>query len=215
MNKKFIAVLSSAIMALSFSSLKAQDINFGFSLMAGQTDVSGSEKENGSASDKNSASREESFYGGSLFVEFVADNGYAIGLDYIPLDIEVGSGKRTDTSTGASATSEADTGTRSASASLEDLMTLYANVPFGNDYYGLVGYHMVTVTTDESLPSSSYGSDDITGYQVGLGKRGDGFKIEVFYSDFDDISLTATGGKGSHKIDADADAMGVKLSFHY
>ena len=32
------------------------------------------------------------------------------------------------------------------------------------------------------------------------------------YSDFDDISLTATGGKGSHKIEADADAMGFKFS---
>ena len=55
----------------------------------------------------------------------------------------------------------------------------------------------------------------MNGYQIGLGKRGDNYKFEVFYSDFEDISLTASGGKGSHKIEADADVLGMKLSFHY
>ena len=111
---------------------------------------------------------------------------------------------------------ENDTGNRKASASLEDLITLYTNIPLGtNGYYALGGYHMVDVTTSETLPNSSYGNDDISGYQIGLGKKGDNFKIEAFYSDFEDIKLTSTGGSASHTIEADADAMGLKLSFFY
>ena len=81
--------------------------------------------------------------------------------------------------------------------------------------YALAGYHMVNVGTTEGLPNSSYGDADINGYQVGIGRRGDNYKAEFFYSELDDISLTATGGKGAHKIEADADAMGFRLSILY
>ena len=212
MKNKFLALIASSMLILSFSSLKA-DMSVGLSFMAGQADTSGHELENGAAADKNSTSVKEYFYGASVFVEAVGDNGFALGLDYVPVDMDIGDGKRTDTSTGADATSEADTGTRSASASLEDLITIYANIPLGDQgVYALAGYHMVTVTTSEGLPNSSYGNDDITGYQIGIGRRADNYKLEFFYSDFDDVSLTATGGKGSHKIEADADAMGFKAS---
>ena len=212
MNKKFVTLIASLMFIFSISSLKAADYNFGLSLMTGQLDTSGHELENGAAADKNSKSFKEVFLGGSVFVEAVTDGGYAFGIDYVPLDIDVGDGKRTD-SDGGHSSGEADTGNRSASASLEDLITVYANVPLGsNGLYGLVGYHAVDVTTSETLPSSSYGNADLNGYQIGLGKRGDNFKFEVFYSDFEDISLTATGGKGSHKVEADADALGMKLS---
>mgnify|MGYP001261894445 CR=1 FL=1 len=107
-------------------------------------------------------------------------------------------------------------GDRSASASLEDLITVYANIPLGgNGIYALAGYHTVDVTTTETLPNSSYGDVDLNGYQVGLGKKGDNYKFEFFYSDFEDISLTATGGSASHTIAADADAMGLKFSIFY
>ena len=71
------------------------------------------------------------------------------------------------------------------------------------------------MTTSETLPNSSYGDADLNGYQVGLGKKGDNFKIEAFYSDFEDIKLTSTGGSAAHVIEADADAFGLKLSFFY
>ena len=74
---------------------------------------------------------------------------------------------------------------------------------------------MVEVTTSETLPNASYGNDDITGYQLAVGKDYGNFKGEIFYSDFEDVSLTASGGSGSHKIEADADALGVKISFSF
>jgi len=212
MKNKFLALIASSMLILSFSSLKA-DVNVGLSFMAGQADTSGHELENGATTDKNTKSVTEYFYGASVFVEAIGDNGFALGVDYVPVDMDLGSGKRTDTSTGADATSEADTGTRTAKAQLEDLVTIYANIPLGDQgVYALAGYHMVDVTTSEGLPNSSYGDAGIEGYQIGIGRRGDNFKLEFFYSDFEDVSLTATGGKGSHKIEADADAIGFKAS---
>ena len=216
MKNKILTGLTSLMLMFSISTLKA-DVNIGASVMLGQLDTSGTETENGTGTDKNSKSFEETFLGGSVFLELVTDNGFAVGIDYVPVDVDIGDGKRTDTNSGdEGGDAEADTGTRTASASLEDLITIYANIPLGgNGVYALAGYHTVDVTTSESLPSSSYGDVDINGYQVGLGKKGDNYKFEFFYSDFEDISLTASGGKASHKIDADADAMGLKLSFFY
>ena len=214
MNNKILTSLASLMLMFSISTLKAE-VNVGASVMLGQLDTSGSETEitdlNG-VTDTNSKSFKEVFVGGSVFLEFVADNGYAFGIDYVPVDVDIGDGKRTDTA----AVAENDSGTRTASASLEDLITVYANIPLGgNGIYALAGYHTVDVTTSETLPSSSYGNVDINGYQVGLGRKGDNFKLELFYSDFEDIKLTASGGSASHTIAADADAMGLKFSIFY
>ena len=214
MKNKILTGLASLMLMFSISTLKA-DVNVGASVMVGKLDTSGSETEItdlGGANDKNSKTLKENFLGASVFLELVADNGFALGIDYVPVDVDIGDGKRTDTA----AVAENDSGTRTASASLEDLITVYANIPLGgNGVYALAGYHTVDVTTSETLPSSSYGNVDLNGYQIGIGRKGDNSKIEFFYSDFEDISLTATGGKAAHKIDADADAMGIKLSFFY
>ena len=150
--------------------------------------------------------------GGSIFAEFSADNGFTFGIDYVPLDVELGDGQRTDTSTGTGSVG----GTRKASADLTDLITYYINVPFGaNGWYGSLGYHTVEVTTAETLPNASYGDASIDGFQYGLGYKSGQLRYELFYSDFDDVSLTATGGKGSHKVEADADALGLKVGFAF
>ena len=217
MKNKILTGLASLMLMFSISTLKA-DVNVGASFMVGELDTSGSETEItdlGGATDKNTKSFSEIFLGASVFLEFEADNGLALGIDYVPVDVDIGDGKRTDVTTDSNESSS-DSGDYSASASLEDLITIYANIPLGgNGFYALAGYHTVDVTTSETLPSSSYGNVDINGYQVGLGRKGDNFKLELFYSDFDDIKLTASGGSASHTIAADADAMGLKLSFFY
>ena len=217
MKNKILTGLASLMLMFSISTLKA-DVNVGASFMVGELDTSGSETEItdlGGATDKNTKSFSEIFLGASVFLEFEADNGLALGIDYVPVDVDIGDGKRTDVTTDSNESSS-DSGDYSASASLEDLITIYANIPLGgNGFYALAGYHTVDVTTSETLPSSSYGNVDINGYQVGLGRKGDNFKLELFYSDFYDIKLTASGGSASHTIAADADAMGLKLSFFY
>ena len=219
MKNKFITILASLMLMLTFTSLKA-DMNIGLSVMVGNLDTSGSENEKvdlSGTADVNNKSFTETFYGASVFFEGVADNGLTLGIDYVPVDFDIGDGKRTDSAVATAAGgAENDTGDRSASATLEDLITIYTNVPLGgNGYYGLIGYHMVDVTTSETLPNSAYGNVDLNGYQIGFGKKGDNYKLEAFYSDFDDISITSTGGSAAHTIEADADAMGLKLSFFY
>ena len=95
MKNNIIAFISSLFLIFSITSLKAE-MNYGFSLMAGQANTSGHELENGAATDKNSADIEETF-GGSIFVEFEGANGVALGLDYVPLEVEIGDGFEKDT----------------------------------------------------------------------------------------------------------------------
>ena len=156
------------------------------------------------------------FYGADLFVEVVGDNGGTIGLSYVPLDFEIGSGSRTDTAVATAAGgAENDTGTRTASADVSDLITLYANVPMGsNGWYALLGGHLATIKTSESLPNSSYGDEDVYGYQVGFGTRSGNRKIELSYSDFEDISIDATGG-GTNSVSADADSLQLRISYGF
>ena len=110
---------------------------------------------------------------------------------------------------------ENDTGTRTASADVSDLITLYTNVPMGTDgWYALLGGHMATVTTSETLPNSSYGNEDIFGYQIGFGKRTDNRKLELAFSDFEDIDISASGGN-SNTVSASADALQLRLSIGF
>ena len=213
MNKKILTYLFSLFFICGVA--KA-DVSYGVSLMYGEADTSGHELESGSTSDKNSKSLKETFVGGSLFIEANDDNGFAIGLDYVPVGLDLGDGKRTDSSSGADVESEADTGDRSASAEIKNLFTLYTNIPVGSSgYYGLLGLHMTTIQTDETLPNSKYGDEDIFGFQVGLGMRSGNFKYELSYSDFEDISISASGGNTGNKIEADADALMFRIAYGF
>ena len=212
--RKLISSIAGSILLFWTSFAQAEGFQFGVGFMAGQLNADGTETE-GTAADTSNRSKsfDELFYGADLFAEIVGDNGFTIGLSYIPVDIEIGSGSRTDTDGDDAA--ENDDGTRSASADIEDLMTLYTNMPMGsNGWYALLGYHMATVTTSETLPNSSYGNEDITGYQLGLGKRNGNTKIELAYSDFEDIDISATGGN-TNSVSADADALQLRVSFGF
>ena len=209
--KKLLAVFTVLSMLFALPA-NAAGMNFGFSLMAGQFDTDGSETEktvSGVTSEKTSKSVSENFYGGSIFAEIEADNGIIIGLDYVPLDIKLGSGSRTDSATAAAGV---DTGDRSAEANVKDLFTIYTHVPVG-PVYAVLGYMDADVTTSESLPTSTYGDASINGWQFGVGIKRDMMRFEVAYSDFDSISLTSTAN--TNKIEADADALNAKLSFAF
>ena len=181
--------------------------------MLGKTNGTENEKSGDVGPEKNSTSLDEKFLGASIYFEFEANNGWTFGLDYVPLDIEVGDGKRTDTTSDSNESTD-DSGTYSASADVQDLITLYTNIPIGsNGLYGLLGYHTADVTTTETLPNSTYGDTSIDGYQVGLGLKSGNLKYELSYSDFESISLTSSSG--STTVDADADAMMFKIAYGF
>lgn len=205
------------IIAIIFSLLFLNGVaqaGMGISLMAGQFNTDGTEKEfsGDNGPESNSKSLEETFYGASIFLEGTADNGVTFGIDYVPLALELGSGSRTDTAVATAAGgAENDTGTRKASADVENLITLYTNVPVGsNDFYGLFGVHYAEITTSETLPNGTYGNKDLFGAQIGFGAKKGNIKYELSYSDFESISLSSSSGKST--VSADADALTFKIA---
>ena len=208
--KKTLAILFSVLFINSVA-----HAGWGVSFMAGQLNTSGTENEKSGdkGPEKNSKTIKETFYGASLFVEGVADNGMTVGIDYVPLALELGSGQRTDTTTDANESSQ-DDGTYKASADVEHLITLYTNIPVGsNDGYALLGLHYAEITTSETLPNSTYGDENVFGAQVGYGVKKGNLKYELSYSDFENISLTSTSG--SSTVSADADALTFKIAYGF
>ena len=217
--KKLTGILS-VVLALFAFSAKA-DFTGGISIMTGAYETDGSETEKsvtGVTSEVTSNSQSETFIGASVFVEYFMDNGFALGVDYVPMDVDLGKGSRTDAD--GDDPSENDDGSRTAEAHIDGLTTIYAHVPLG-PMYGILGYHDATIKTKESLPTSSYGDVDLNGIQYGLGYKTDRVRFELAYSDFDDIDITATGNtvandvKGQNKISADADVLLAKISFAF
>ena len=210
--KKIISLLS-VLTFIGFTNVKAE-MTYGIGLMTGQVSASGTETE-GTAADTSDRSKsvKEFFLGADIFAETELANGMSVGLSYVPLDIEIGSGDRTDLNGNDPA--ENDDGRRKASADLSDLVTLYTNIPVGDSGgYALLGAHYTKVTPSTTLPNSTYGSENVFGAQLGFGmKQGKG-KIELYYSDFPDIELTSSGGN-SNKISADADAITLRLSLGF
>lgn len=214
--KNFIRIILCSSLLVWATSAKAE-WQYGVSLMGGQLSSSGTESE-GTAADTSTRSKsfDEIFFGGDIYLDYTAANGITYGVSYVPVDIELGSGKRTDTSTGADQASEADTGTRSASADVSDLITLYTNIPVGGgDMYALLGVHMATISTSETLPNSSYGNEDIFGAQIGFGAKSGNIKYELFYSEFEEISISSTGGDNSNSVTADADALTFRIAYGF
>jgi hypothetical protein len=211
--KNIIRILFCSVLLVWTTNVKA-DVQLGVGGILGLVSTDGTETE-GTAADTSDRSKsiDEFFAGADLFIEAVGDNGGALGISYIPFDVDLGSGSRTDSDGDDAA--ENDDGTRTASAELTDFYTIYANMPMGsNGFYALLGYHFATVETTETLNESSYGNVDIEGYQLGFGKRSDNVKYELAYSDFEDIKITATGG-GTNSVSADADALTFRISYGF
>ena len=223
--KKIISTLGASFIWMALiAPANSGPVGIGVALQVGQYETSGTETEKavtGVTSETTNKTLKETFAGASVYAEYRRDNGFALGVDYVPTDISLGSGKRTDSDAGES-TSDDDTGNRSASADIDGLTTIYAHIPVG-PVYVLLGYHSADVTTTETLQTSSYGNVSINGTQIGLGIKSEDSRMraQVSYSDFDDISLTATGNTiagnltGQNKITADADVLAFSVAFGF
>mgnify|MGYP001231783535 FL=1 len=210
--KNYLRIIFSSLL-LIWATPSQAEFNVGLGVIAGIVSSDGTETE-GTATDTSNRSKsfDEAFAGADIFAEFVSDGGYALGVSYVPINQDVGDGKRTDTGI-----NDDDTGTRSASAELVDMYSIYANVPFGSEgWYGLLSYTEVTVETKETLNVSTYGNAEIDGYSVGLGKKSGPLKYELYYTDFDDINLTATtDADSSNSIAADIDSVTFRISYGF
>ena len=226
--KKILGLISGALL-WSMTLVPANaDFGAGVSLMVGELETDGTETEKavtGVTSQKTSKTLKEGFYGASVYAEYRFDNRIAFGVEYVPMDLDVGAEKRTDTSAAADVASEADTGERKADAVVQDLMNYYLRlpVPTTDRMYVKLGYMDADVTINETLPTSSYANTTLEGIEYGIGfqtESGRG-RFELAYADFDEISVTATGNTiagdvtGQNKVTADADSIQARLSFGF
>ena len=214
--KKTITIL----LSLFFISTQAAKAEFGMGITGAVHffDVSGTETTR-TSNQKNIGSHSDEAIVPELFIETITDNGGAFGIAYIPTR-NMGSKSRKDTN------SDGDTGTYKAEAELDNVVQIYGDIPLsefaGYPVYAKVGIQHATIATLESLNSgSTYPDEDVLGYTIGLGTKGDlpyganmYYKAEATYTDFEDYKANDADGTGN-KVEAELDAIAVKFSVGY
>ena len=208
--KKIIGYIAASmfIAASAYSEVK-----IGASLAYTMFTSDGSEKTK-SSGEKNSGSVDENVIVPALFIEKVASNGFALGIDYTPADQELGSGTGDDDDTESS-------GANKASAELTGHMTIYGLLPMGSSgAYLKGGLARASIDTTESLATgTTYGNADVDGLIVGLGFERDtdngGFmRFEGTYTDYDSVRFNGELDADSVRnvVDADVDALALRIS---
>ena len=213
--KKITLVLLSFLF-ISIQSVKAE-VGFGITGALHMLDASGTETIRSSA-ETNTGSHAEDVMVPELFLEAITDNGGAVGISYIPTR-DVGSKSRTDTG-------DQSAGTYKAEAELDNVIQLYADIPTslgvsGYDIYAKVGIQHATIKTLESLNSgSSYPDQDVLGYTLGFGSKGDlpvgnlYYKAEATYTAFEDYDQRSDSTP-ANSVTAELEDIAVKLSIGY
>lgn len=213
--KKLITVVSS-LLFVSIVSAKAE-VGIGVTGAVHYLDASGTETTRQS-NQKNKGSHNETVIVPEIFIESIADDGFAIGLSYIPVrDLDGKSRTDSETATGR------DSGTYTAKAELENVIKVYTDIPAGSiagfPTYVHLGVQHVTLATLESLNSgASYPNKDLLGASIGLGTRGDlpygnnlYYKGEVTYTNFEKYK----GDGAGNKVSADLQDLAAKFSIGY
>ena len=184
---------------------------------------------NGTESDKDGtadtsireASANENAIVPSVFAEYSFDNGFTLGYDYTVGSANVNSKKlkRTDDSTESN-----QDGDRAAQAEIENVMALYAEVPFGGaGLYAKAGYVQMDVVTKDTFSGTlngTYGDASIDGIMYGLGFRNsfgsNGFyKIEGTFTDMDSMTFNSSTTDKGNKITADLDVTKATFAVGY
>tara|TARA_Y100000992_G_scaffold289654_1_gene244404 strand:+ start:61 stop:711 length:651 start_codon:yes stop_codon:yes gene_type:complete len=210
--KRLIILLVSSLFAFSIANA---DTRIGISGALTQLETSGTETRKANST-KSSKTIEEDVFVPSIFAEYVSDYGIALGVDYIPVEAELGSG------TGANDDAET-TGANKASAEITGHLTLYALVPMGDTFYLKAGYAMTSIDTTETLATgTAYGNETVNGYTVGVGlaqetDNGGFWRIEGTYSDYEDADfngtlLTEASASVRNKVNAELEAVAVRFS---
>ena len=215
--KKTILVIM--ISMLTFVGKAYAEISYGVSASLTQIDASGTETEGG---EKNSGDADNLVVVPSLFVEYGFSDAISVGLDYIPLsaDVSKNTKSRTDVETSVTTTTTTTSRTQKAQAELTNHTTLYANYMLTDTMFLKAGVAYVELDATESLGTGSkYGTEDIYGTVVGVGAKQDNIRVELLYTDYEDISLTSsvarTGVTTNNKIDAELDTLQFKLSYAF
>ena len=209
--KKFATIIAASFL-LIFNTVNAE-IAVGVTANFASIETDGTETLRQS-SKKSTASSDVEETLPEVFIEIVGDRG-AFGVAYIPVQ-ELGNKSRTDSN------SEGDSGTYTAKAELDSHIQVYANLNIADvgpaKAYVVGGIAQATIQTAESLNSgSTFQDEDVLGYTVGLGVRGDlpsntFYKLEYTYTDYEAYADESSAG---NKIDAETEVYSLKASVGY
>ena len=169
--------------------------------------------------EKNKGSHEDDATVLELIAEAILVSGSTLGIAYIPTR-DMGSKSRSDTN------SEGDTGTYKAEAELDNVVQFYADIPMtevaGYSIYGKLGIQHATIATLESLNSgSTYPDEDVLGYTIGFGSKGDlafgnnlYYKAEATFTAFEDYEADSNSSP-ANKVSAELEDIALKFSIGY
>ena len=153
----------------------------------------------------------------SLWVEATnEDLGLTVGLEFIPMEAEVGAG-------GNTGDDDAETsGTNTVSVDFKDHKTVYLakTLPMFDGLYIKAGLSTVTLVTNDNVSTGAkYGDKSMDGVRVGLGvKRDVGTdwlgKIELEHAQYEGATFYSTGSDAVTTVDLESfDTTALRFSF--
>ena len=186
-------LLVSAIFAM-FATASVAQVSVGISGTGFSADATGSETQD------TSQSRDETLEAayGSVFIEYDF-GGFSVGIDAIPYTID------SETATNDQSNAKVDSGTNTVQVDIENVVTLYGIVPLSDTgAYLKAGIIQGDLITNEAMgaTSTSYPDADLDGETVMIGYAydtgaGATVRLEAGLTDYDDVSVTGTGGDGT------------------
>ena len=134
---------------------------------------------------------------GSVFIE-KSFGPLTLGVDVVPYKIE------SEQTTNDQSKSTVDSGINTVIVDIETPTSVYALLGLGStDGYLKVAYTEADIDTNENMgaTSTSYPNAELEGTYIGIGVQKDldnGFvRLEVGFSNYDDVSVTGSGGDGT------------------
>jgi hypothetical protein len=200
------------------SSVAADTYGIGVKGAVTQASTSGNEVLTESAT-RQSGSAQEVGVVPSIFLEYNHDAGYTVGLEYIPMEVELGAKTSTRSDwTSASNTTDSNVSNK-VEAELADHLTLYVEKDFGGAFFK-GGVSSVKVKTKENLGTgSSYGDKTVFGGLVGIGYKatlaGNAFyKVGIDHTNYQSVRLESDAGNVVNaQVDTTAGYVAVGMAF--
>ena len=200
--KKILTTLACLVGLQGFA--LADTTNVGIKLSYGNLDASGSETTNLGTTDRVSRSGDADFPFASAFIErdfALANFNIALGLDYVPFKAEIES-VPSGTGTGFTADLEDHyTVYIQPSKKLDNGLSIFAKVGYSSADLKISDLKKQATSTGAGTASTDTGSkQNLEGPMIGLGVEkqfaNNAFvRLEVSYTDYDEISYTNSNGK--------------------
>ena len=223
--KKIKNILIGLVAAISLTSVvQAGSFGLGVSGAIASVSADGTETTVGGNTGDNSvqsATAGNSFAFGSVFAEynFGDSERFTLGVDFIPGEADINSKTLSRTDAASTGYTPQQSGTVQANATITDHYTIYGELKIAGGVYAKYGFSQVDIDVKQtnSAAYGTYPDKTLDAHTYGIGYKGEfgsnGFyKVEGFYSDYDNYSATSTS---SNTVAANLDVTGAKLSLGY